>query len=295
MLARAALALLFTAATLARLPSMAAAQDAGPTVQPLPSSDSGSAQCGADQVVWNNMRTFAIGSTGVGTLRATAPDRRVVLELTRSLAPGERLMPRWCGDLLGDGTQVLAFEIFSGGAHCCFTATIVALQPGGRELLHVALGNGGLGQPQQLGDSGPLEVITSSDVFAYFDDLSFAASPFMPLIFAYNGSQYVEATRQFPDELSADIDGADAALDQALQRRPKAPAALQYQEQESIALRLYGLHVLLGDADAALPRIQARVAPAVAAWLAANAPAALDAMSSVYDLSSPTSGPPFEW
>jgi hypothetical protein len=190
------------------------------------------------------------------------------------------------GTVLGDGSQVLALETFSGGAHCCFTASLVLLQPGGAHVLDADLGNGGLVQPAQLDDGGPLELPAASDVFAYFDDLSFAASPFMPLVFAFDGTRYVEATRQFPDRITEAIAQAEADLSAAVARRPPAqiPPQLAFQEQESVALRLYGLHVLLGDADAALPLIQAQVSPPAASWLAANAPAALDAMAQRYNL-----------
>ena len=140
--------------------------------------------------------------------------------------------------------------------------------------------------PQQLDGGGPLELPASSDVFAYFADLSFAASPFLPMIFVYDGTSYVEATSQFPDLLGVDRDQADADLAEAVARPVPAnePPQLAYQEQESVALRLYGLHVLLGDADQALPSIQGRVAAPAAAWLAANAAAARDAMASRYTL-----------
>ncbi len=205
------------------------------------------------------------------------PDPAAVVRL-----PGDD--PLWCGDLLGDGSQVLGFEDFSGGAHCCFSVTVLLLEPGARHLLDVGLGNGGVGLPQQLGEGGPLELVGGSDVFAYFDDLSFAASPFMPLIFAYDGQQYVEATRQFPDYLDAQIDSADAALAEAVARPTpsKVPPQLAFQEQGSVALRLYGLHLLLGDADTALLQIEARLSRPAAAWLASHATAAADAIANAY-------------
>jgi hypothetical protein len=55
-----------------------------------------------------------------------------------------------------------------------------------------------------------------------------------------------------------------------------------FQEQQSIALRLYGLHLLLGDADTALPQLESRLSPPAAAWLASNATAAAEAIASVY-------------
>jgi hypothetical protein len=269
------------------MPARAQGGDADPaSLHLLAGEPSGSATCGAYLVSWANMTSFDANAPGSVTLRATMADGAVVVDLSHPLAPGERVIPLWCGDLLGDGSEVLGVEQFSGGAHCCFSATLVNLDPSGRHLLDADLGNGGLQMPQQLDEGGPLELPASSDVFAYFDDLSFAASPFLPMVFAYDGTSYVEATRQFADLLNADRDQAEADLAEAVARPvpPDEPPQLVLQEQESVALRLFGLHVLLGDADEALPDIESRVAAPVAAWLAANAPAARDAMASRYTL-----------
>jgi hypothetical protein len=272
-------------------PAEAGAQagDADPaSLQMLAQDDSGSATCGGYLVNWISVRSFDVTAPGSVTLRATTTAGRLVMDLSRPLAPGERLLPLWCGDLLGDGSQALGYEAFSGGAHCCFSATVVLLDASGRHLLDADLGNGGLGMPAQLDDGGPLELPASADVFAYFGDLSFAASPFLPMVFAYDGTRYVEATRQFPDRLSADIAQAEADLADAAARPvpPDEPRRFAYQEQESVALRLFGLHVLLGDADQALPAIERRVAPPAATWLAANASAARDAMAERYTLTT---------
>ena len=247
------------------------------TITQFPREPSGAVQCGPQQVSWSD-----------GTLRSETSDGSVVADLSQTLGPGERLIPLWCGDLLDDGGYELGVEKFSGGAHCCFSVSVVQLDKGGTHLLDADLGNGGLGTPAQLDGSGPLELVGTSDVFAYFDDLSFVASPFMPLVYAYDGQQYVEATRQFPDRIRAEIDQANAALPVAVSRPipPNQPARVEFQEQESIALRLYGLHVLLGDQDAALPQIVAQLSPLAADWLNANAPAAAAAMANVYSLSS---------
>jgi hypothetical protein len=264
---------------------IAYAQDA-PPVQQLPIEDTGSAMCGQHTIQWANEPSQNLQTPGSASLQAIAPDGQPIVDQSWPLAPGEKIIPLWCGDLLGDGRQILAFESFSGGAHCCFTATVLALEPGAPHLLDAELGNGGLVQPRQLDGAGPIELPATSDVYAYFDDLSFAASPFLPLVFAYDGAQYVEATRQFPDVLTEQIAQAEAELADAVARQGSAPgpARLDYHGQESIALRLYALHVLLGDADQVLPTLQARVSPPVAVWLRTNASAALDALAHVYDL-----------
>jgi len=253
----------------------------------LSNDDAGSEQCGGDQLAWTNAPSFDVAHPGFVTMRATAADGTVDFDLARPLVPGEKLIPLWCGDLLGDGSEVLGYELFSGGAHCCFSVSVVPLSPGADHLLDVDLGNGGLTAPDQLDGGGPLELVGGSDVFAYFDDLSFAASPFLPLVYAYDGQDYVEATRQFPALLRDHIRQAEADLSEVVARPadPDVPKQFRFQEQESVALRLYGLHVLLGDPDQALADLESRVSPEAANWLAANASAASDAMSRVYNLS----------
>jgi hypothetical protein len=273
-------------------PSITAAQagDADPAaLVQLAGDDVGSGTCGDYLVSWDNKRSFEVTAPGSATLRATTPYGQTAFDLTRRLAPGERIIPLWCGDLLGDGTQALGYAAYSGGAHCCFTSTIVNLDAGGQPILDADFGNGGLNMPQQLDGGGPLELPAQCDVLAYFDDLSYAASPSLPMVYAYDGTSYVEATRHFPDRLESEIDTAQADLADAVARPipADAPPAVAYQEQESVALRLFGLHVLLGDADQALPAIQTNVAPPVAEWLAANAPAASDAIAARYNLADP--------
>jgi hypothetical protein len=269
------------------MPCAAFAQaDAVPdAVQLLPQEDAGATQCGDVLVRWSSVRSNDFRVPGSATLTANAADGELLFNLALTLDPGEGLIPLWCGDLLGDGSQVLGYETFSGGAHCCFSATVVRLTPGAPHLLDVDLGNGGLVLPAQL-DGGALELPATSDVFANFDGLSFAASPFMPLVFAYDGSTYVEATQLFPDRIRAEVAQAELELAEAVQRGVPVgePAQFAYDEQKSIALRLFGLHVLLGDADTALPTILASTPQPVAAWLAANAQAAKAKLAQVYGL-----------
>jgi hypothetical protein len=263
----------------ARATSTSAAQ-LEPGLQLLPDTERGSAGCGPASVVWSLLPASDEAPSGVAVLQAAARDGRILLNMRHPLAPGERLMPLWCGDVLGDGSQALAFELFTGGAHCCFSASVVLLRPDSPHLLDADLGNGGLVQPRQLDGAGPLELPATSDVFAYFDGLSYAASPSMPLVFAFDGTRYAEATRQFPDVLRVALSQSETDLANAIAQQESSPFAVE--EQQSIALRLYALHVLLGDGDEALPRLQAQVLPTVAEWLQANAAAAAEQLSVVY-------------
>src|SRR5262245_27964396 len=142
-------------------------------VQLLADEDAGSTLCGDVEVTWSILTSVDFRTPGSATLTASAADGTPIFELELALGPGERLIPLWCGDLLGDGSQALGYETFSGGAHCCFSATVVRLTPGALPLLDVELNNGGLRLPAQLDGSGALELPATSDVLAYFDGLSF--------------------------------------------------------------------------------------------------------------------------
>jgi hypothetical protein len=264
--------------------SVANAQaDMGPVL--LSNEISGTEQCGPNQVFWDNSPMPTFQQEGQARLRATLLDGQPIFDVHWQLGPGERLIALWCADLLGDGRQAIAYERFSGGAHCCYAATVLLIEPGAVHLLDVDLGNGGLVEPRQIDGVGPLELPTTSDVFAYFDDLAYAASPVLPMVLAYDGTRYVEATRRFTDLLADEARQAQAELREVVARQTVVGGSrFDYEEQVGMALRLYGLHVLLGDADQALPGLKGLVAPPVAEWLDVNAQPAVETMRRVYHI-----------
>jgi hypothetical protein len=134
-------------------------------------------------------------------------------------------------------------------------------------MLIATLRNYGEGlHPAQIDDDAALELVGSSDVFAYFADLSFAASPYLPLVFDEDHESYEEATRMFPDRVRADRQAAETELDSVL-RDPDAT----FEDAAGLALQAYGDDVLLGDHVAGLRalllRLRAADRPDVASWL----------------------------
>jgi hypothetical protein len=111
------------------------ADDADPGALQMLSGDSGSAHCGQFDVTWTETRSFDVRVPGAAALTVTGTDRQPLIDLSQSLRAGEKIIPLWCGDVLGDGSQALAVETFSGGAHCCFSVSVILLQPGGPHLL----------------------------------------------------------------------------------------------------------------------------------------------------------------
>jgi hypothetical protein len=270
------------------LPSGAWASTDPSAIRGLGQARSGTAICGRYAVSWSNTAPTAPGAMGQSTIRITDPSTGATSSIAHpSAAPSETLEPLWCGDVLGDGSVALGYSHFSGGAHCCTTATVVTLGDEGRQLLQVELGNAGGLNPVQLGDGGPLQLLSESDVFAYFDDLSFVASPFLPLIFRYDGTRYVEATSAYPDYLRTELDqtlGLLGALPAQIPSQGGPGSSLAQLEHESGALRAFGLYVLLGDEQTGQASLERTLSPAAAGWLSANASNALAALQQHYAL-----------
>src|SRR5581483_11298204 len=245
----------------------------------FPTDESGSLACGGYTVAWSNPQVdFGPPPQPTpGTLVVQDPGGTTVLTESVQANLGERMFPQLCGDLLGDGSAALLYTTYSGGAHCCSTAFVVSLEAAPRALLHAELGNAGGIEPRQLDGGGPLELTSASDTFAYFDELPFAASPFLPLAFAYDAQQgeYVEATRSFPELIQADLDQTLQEIDQAVQDGEPV-------EQETTGLKAFAEYALLGQADQGLAEVKGRVGAEAAAWLDAHAQDALTQLAQAY-------------
>jgi hypothetical protein len=224
-------------------------------VQELPKDRNGSAQCGRYSLAWSSPG-FDGALPADARLTVTGAGGAPVFEMTEHVDyAGYGIFGLWCGDVLGDGSTALAYETYSGGAHCCIAATVVQLGQPTRTLLTADLGNAGGLTPEQLDSGGPLELTTSSDVLAYFDELPYASSAFLPLAFDYDGERYVEATRRYGGLMRADVEQAQRRLDEAVSR---------------------------GASFEELASLKARVPGTVAAWLDAHRDAAMEAINQRY-------------
>jgi hypothetical protein len=244
--------------------------------QPVQSIDpsAGSAACGSVNVTWSTPDFSPSLDPQTVTIHATDAAGNAVFDVSQETRGPESLGPVWCGDLLGDGRQVLNYAEFSGGAHCCFSGSVVLLDGSGQHLLDWGLGSFGLELPQQLDGSGALEIPGVSPLFSYYGDLSFVSSPTMPVVYAYDGNKYTEATARFPSYFAPELAQAEADV---ARFKPG-------QDQESAALKVYALHLLLGDGDKALASLNSRVAPVTQNWLASHAAEVRDKMAQAYTL-----------
>ena len=148
---------------------------------------------------------------------------------------------QFAADLDADGVgDVLVFH-FTGGAHCCFEYLAFRETSAGIELDHwFSLGNGGIGGVEDLDSDGIPELEGFDDRLAYFPDLSYAASPTLPLVLCRTGEgTYTDCTILFPDRMQAAADAFEAALSDAVQRQASD------EEKRSATLGLVAAYLLL--------------------------------------------------
>jgi hypothetical protein len=223
-------------------------------VQKWSGEPDGSNNCGDYAVGWQSPELD--GSGPKATLHAI-DGGDVVLDLV-GRDDREQIMPLWCGDVAGDGRLELATQRYTGGAHCCFTIRIDTMD--GPTLLERDLGNYGGLDAKALAGEHPDELVGTSDVLAYFGDLPFAATPGVPLVFAFRDGRYVDATDDFPEHVRDELQGAERDLKRAI--------ADGFDEaMKAMAVGVYAHHVLLGDEDTALEALADQVPDDVAGWL----------------------------
>jgi hypothetical protein len=186
-----------------------------------------------------------------------------------SVDPQWTQLERWgvdsVADLDADGVEDVIVFHFTGGAHCCSEYLIFSEGPGGIQQDDAfGLGNGGIGAVEDLDGDGIPELDAWDDRLAYFPDLSYAASPSLPLVLCRTGEgTYAECTVLFPDRMQAAADGFEAALSDAVQRQASD------EEKRSYALGLVTAYLLLAPTDEGWTKVRS-LCPECEAWLMQN-------------------------
>jgi hypothetical protein len=172
---------------------------------------------------------------------------------------------QFTGDLNADGVQDVIVFHFTGGAHCCFEYLAFSESAAGIQLDHYfSLGNGGIGSVADLDGDGVPELEAWDDRLSYFTDLSYAASPSLPLVLCRTGNgTYAECTNLFPDRLQAAADEFEAALSDAVQRQASD------EEKRSAALGLVTAYLLMAPTDEGWLKVR-NLCPECETWLLQN-------------------------
>lgn len=124
--------------------------------------------------------------------------------------PGQEIAPGT--DITGSGIAELLVSEFTGGAHCCTTYHILALEPFVRVLATIDTQDAGARFEDLDGRPG-LEAITADTTFAYWNTY-YAASPKPQVVLAWNGSAYVAtpALMAAPAPSAGDLKAEAAAV-----------------------------------------------------------------------------------
>ena len=121
-----------------------------------------------------------------------APDARHSLEL---------VLPLYCFDLTGDGEPELAYDEYTGGAHCCTVEHVLSLGAHVHHVLRWDAQDGGSLVPRQLDGTAAWELV-GADMSLMEWNVP-ASTPSLPIVFAFEGRRYQRATRRFQDVVMA--------------------------------------------------------------------------------------------
>jgi hypothetical protein len=135
-------------------------------------------------------------------------DLAKVCELCVGLAdPARNIALR---DLEDDRAPEVVVDLFSGGAHCCYTTVVVSVDAGEAKTVVQSWGNGSYVLRRLDNDRVP-EFVSTDDRFAY-TFTAYVGSWRPPMIVDYVAGQFVDRTRRFPKRVLADIRAIDREL-----------------------------------------------------------------------------------
>ncbi len=113
-----------------------------------------------------------------------------------AVAPGD--------DLNGDGGPNLLLEAYSGGAHCCFTYTLLALDEAGVMVLTELFTSHAGASVVDLAGDGRRQLVTADMRYAY-EFCSFAESPAPTVVFALEPDAVVVANLDFAEVYQREV------------------------------------------------------------------------------------------
>ncbi len=108
---------------------------------------------------------------------------------------GIDILPVTGKDVNGDGQPDAVLEGYSGGAHCCWTYSIISL--GEKPGLISDFENGDNASFQDLNGDGRIEILVRDSDFDYFEDLAHAFAPFPLLILRLEGNRFKDVGSEF--------------------------------------------------------------------------------------------------
>jgi len=158
--------------------------------------------------------------------------------LTVPLGPADEIFSAEiyaCLDFDNDGKKEAVVQEFSGGAHCCFSYYFYRQREESLDLVNkMFLGDTQNPVFKDLDGDGKPEILTLDNSFSYFDNLCFAYSPALPIIFCYQKGKFVDCTNRFAYLL-------DSIIEKNLKENLNSP-----EYPKALAIEYLCLHMLQG-------------------------------------------------
>ena len=204
----------------------------------------------ARQPTWHISETFSAGQRQV--ILEDGVNKYTVASPEPGIAAFEKWEMAYVTDLAADGVDDAVVRHFTGGAHCCFEYLIFSQTPTGIHLDDwFSLGDATIETVRDLDGDSILEIETWDNRLAYFPDLSFAGSPFLPLVLCRSAqATYSDCTPHFPEKLQKSADDYERQLSDAVQRQ------VREEEKRGAALGLLASYLRLGKDDEGWGRVR---------------------------------------
>jgi len=188
--------------------------------------------------------------------------------LTEGKTPQENLGPEvfdlFCEPVREKGKEEPVVVEFTGGAHCCWRYHLYEEKNGKLSESLLDVGNGYEPVFRDVNGDGVKEILSEDDRFDYFDEISHAASPFLPMVICYSKGQFQDCSLQFPEVTR---EWLNAELHQSLTKREEED--ISYREGK--ALGVLAAFFRLGEKGKGWERVKAFCKGACLSWLEKHA------------------------
>jgi hypothetical protein len=115
-------------------------------------------------------------------------------------------------DIFDDGNTSLILEGFSGGAHCCWTYSIIDL--GERPMILPRVENESPFFSFKDSADGKFKILTKDGAFDYFDGMCHACTPFPSMVLEVREGKLRDASAQFVADYDGEIAEARSGINQ---------------------------------------------------------------------------------
>jgi hypothetical protein len=252
-------------ATVQATPSPAAAATATPQATPSP-EPTPTPEPPTQQVRQPTWTIYQLSSAGqIQIMLEDGVNAYTVASVDPETAQYEKWDIAFVADVNADGVDDAIVTHFTGGAHCCFEYLIFSEAPEGIRLDDwFSIGNANITEVVDLDGDGIPELQTYDDRLAYFPDLCYACSPFLPLVLCRSVQDvYYDCTPQFPELLEAAAEEFEGRLRDAVQQQ------LDEYETRSSALGLLASYLRVGLVEEGWSSVE-NLCPECSVWLSDN-------------------------